>query len=593
MDPSVRQTPFFRIQGLEHSFPLGPADGQVQALRGIDLSIHRGEFVALIGANGSGKSTLAYHLNGLLLPTKGQVQVDGMLTSDPQHTWDIRRRVGMVFQNPDNQLVASTVEEDVAFGPENYGLASSEIRRRVDEALASVGLGEARTRPPQMLSGGQKQLVAIAGALATYDTPGQACIVFDEPTSMLDPASRRQVLATIHELHREQGLTVVLITQSMQEAASAQRILVMDQGRLLMDGTPQEVFAHAKPLLALGLGLPPAAEIAHHLNHQGIELAHGLLTIEALVEALVEHKRRSRMLIQIEGLTHIYAPRTPLAHTALHNIDLEIGPGERVGIVGSTGSGKSTLVQHIAGLLEPTSGRVLLDGIVAHGRSPATRARRRRIGLAFQYPEDQIFEQTVFREVGFGPRNLGLPPDEIETRVRWALDMVGLAPEAVGQRNPLTLSGGEMRRVALASSLSMQPEVLILDEPTAGMDPRGRRDILSRIGAWQQSERTLIVVSHDMAELARLVDRVVLLNNGRLAADGPAHQILSDVELLASSGLEATEPVYLLRALQDAGWLVRTDILLPDQAADEIARAQGIGSIERARQPSESPGAQL
>lgn len=297
------------------------------------------------------------------------------------------------------------------------------------------------------------------------------------------------------------------------------------------------------------------------------------------------------MLIHVEHLAHTYAPRSPLAHTALRGIDLEIGPGERVGIIGSTGSGKSTLVQHIAGLLQPTSGRVLLDGIAAHGRSFATRAQRRRIGLAFQYPEDQIFEPTVFREVGFGLRNMRLPPGEIEDRVRTALEWVGLAPEAVAERNPLTLSGGEMRRVALASILSMQPEVLILDEPTAGMDPRGRHDILGRIRAWQEngpgptgprypaapkpfpeSEPTLIVVSHDMAELSRLVERVILLANGQLVADGPTRRVLSDVELLSANGLEAPQPVILLRALQDAGWPVRTDLLLAQAAAAEIAR---------------------
>jgi energy-coupling factor transport system ATP-binding protein len=301
--------PFIHIQGLEHSYPLEQAGRQVQALRGIDLTIQRGEFVALVGANGSGKSTLAYHLNGLLLPTRGEVWVDGMLTADPRHLWAIRRRVGMVFQNPDNQLVASTVEEDVAFGPENYGLATAEIRQRVDEALDVVGLGQVRTRPPQTLSGGQKQLVAIAGALATADTPDRACIVFDEPTSMLDPASRRHVLSTIWQLNKRQGLTIVLITQSMEEAASAQRVLVMDQGRLAIDGTPQKVFARGctvsaggslpagcsssarEQMQALGLGVPPAVEIAHHLWHLGLELPLDLLTVEALAAALIGQRR--------------------------------------------------------------------------------------------------------------------------------------------------------------------------------------------------------------------------------------------------------------------------------------------------------------
>ena len=273
--------PFIEVRGLEHIYPLG-GGGQVAALRGVELTIERGEFVALVGPNGSGKSTLARHFNGLLLPTAGQVWVDGLLTSDPRHLWEVRQRVGMVFQNPDNQLVASTVEEDVAFGPENLALPLDEIRRRVDEVLNIVGLQDYCTHPPQMLSGGQKQLVAIAGALAAQP----ACIVFDEPTSMLDPPGRRQVLQAIRRLNAEERLTVVLITQSMDEAATARRVLVMYAGRIVMDGSPEEIFEQGEQLRALGLDLPPVVEIAHRLRDQGIELSTGLLTVDTLVRLL-------------------------------------------------------------------------------------------------------------------------------------------------------------------------------------------------------------------------------------------------------------------------------------------------------------------
>ena len=273
--------PFIEIQGLKHAYPLADG-GQIVALQGVDLTVERGQFVALVGPNGSGKSTLARHLNGLLAPTAGQVWVEGLLTSDPRNLWAVRQRVGMVFQNPDNQLVASTVEEDVAFGPENLAIPPGEIRRRVDEALQVVGLLDYRTHPPQMLSGGQKQLVAIAGALATRP----ACIVLDEPTSMLDPPGRRQVIQTIHRLNTQEGMTVVLITHSMDEAAVAQRVLVMDGGRVKMDGPPEDVFEHGERLRALGLDLPPAVEIAHRLRDQGIPLPPGLLTVEALAGAL-------------------------------------------------------------------------------------------------------------------------------------------------------------------------------------------------------------------------------------------------------------------------------------------------------------------
>ena len=273
--------PFIKIEGLEHAYPLEGGD-HVVALRGVDLTVERGEFVALIGPNGSGKSTLARHLNGLLLPTSGQVRVDGLSAADPRQLWEVRQRVGMVFQNPENQFVASTVEEDVAFGPENHALPPEEIRRRVDEALSIVGLQDYRTHPPQMLSGGQKQLVAIAGVLATRP----ACILFDEPTSMLDPPGRRRVLETIRRLNVEETLTVLLITQSMDEAAAARRVLVMHAGRIVMDGPPEEVFEEGERLRELGLDLPPAIEIAHRLREQGMRLPAGLLTVGRLARAL-------------------------------------------------------------------------------------------------------------------------------------------------------------------------------------------------------------------------------------------------------------------------------------------------------------------
>jgi energy-coupling factor transport system ATP-binding protein len=234
-------------------------------------------------------------------------------------------------------------------------------------------------------------------------------------------------------------------------------------------------------------------------------------------------------------------------------------------------------VQHLAGLLEPAGGRVGLDGVVAHARTVAARAQRRRVGLAFQYPEDQIFEQTVLREVAFGPRNLELDEPEIADRVRWALEMVGLDPAAVERRVPFTLSGGEMRRVALAGILSLRPEVLILDEPTAGLDPRGQRELLARVLAWhEQTHATLILVSHNLDELARVVERVVVLAGGRVAADGPVRQVLSDGELLRAAGLDVPPPVALMQALRAAGWEVRTDQLLAEEAASEIARALGL-----------------
>jgi len=299
------------------------------------------------------------------------------------------------------------------------------------------------------------------------------------------------------------------------------------------------------------------------------------------------------VLIHVDHLTHTYAPQTPLSRTALRDISLEIPPGQRVGIIGATGSGKSTLVQLLAGLLKPSTGQVLLDGTPAHQSTRSARARRRRIGIAFQYPEEQIFERTVFREVAFGLRartrgkrtgrntdstqapSTTLSRDQLRDRVCWALEQVGLDPAAIAQRSPLTLSGGEMRRVALASVLSTQPQVLILDEPTAGLDPQGRETLLAGIQSWKAHAPgvTLLVISHDLSHLARLVDRVVVLARGQIVADGPARRVLSDPNLLDAAGLQVPPPVALLHELRNAGWALRTDCLTAQDAVTEIARA--------------------
>jgi energy-coupling factor transport system ATP-binding protein len=283
------------------------------------------------------------------------------------------------------------------------------------------------------------------------------------------------------------------------------------------------------------------------------------------------------MLIQVEDLTHVYALGTPFERLALRQVNLQIAAGERVGILGPTGSGKSTLAQHLAGLLKPTAGRVLLDGVSVHS---APRDHRLQVGIAFQYPEDQIFEQTVLREVAFGPRNLGLDEAEVTARVRWALEMAGLDPETMSQRMPFTLSGGEMRRVALAGILALRPRVLILDEPTAGQDPQSRRGLLARILAWQEEiGLTLVIVSHALEELGQAVDRLVMLKEGQVVADGPTRHVLSDVPLLNAIGLDVPEHIKLLRALSQRGRKVRTDLVSTTEAATEIAHTWGLSSL--------------
>lgn len=271
----------FDIRHLTHTFET--EDGKTfDALSDVTCTIPKGSFTAIIGTNGSGKSTLARHLNALYLPTSGEVIVEGMKTSDMEHIWDIRQKVGMVFQNPDNQLVAAIVEEDVAFGPENLGVPADEIRKRVDYALEKVGMSAYRTHSPAMLSGGQKQRIAIAGVLAMHPD----CIVLDEPTAMLDPLGRKEVMETIHELNRSEGITIVLITHFMEEAVTADHVLVVDRTKLQMQGTAREVFSQAERLTAMGLDVPVAADLAHGLRKKGYEISEDCMTDEELGKAL-------------------------------------------------------------------------------------------------------------------------------------------------------------------------------------------------------------------------------------------------------------------------------------------------------------------
>lgn len=271
----------FDICHVSHTFET--EEGKTfDALKDVTAQIKKGEFTAIIGTNGSGKSTLARHLNALLIPTEGELIVEGMRTSDAGRVWDIRQKVGMVFQNPDNQLVAAMVEEDVAFGPENLGVPPEEIRERVDLALEKVGMTSYRKQAPSMLSGGQKQRVAIAGVLAMKPD----CIVLDEPTAMLDPKGRKEVMDTIHELNKTEGITIVLITHFMEEAVTADHILVIDRGVLKMEGTPREIFSQADKVTEIGLDVPVPADLARRLRKKGMAVSEKCMTDEELGEAL-------------------------------------------------------------------------------------------------------------------------------------------------------------------------------------------------------------------------------------------------------------------------------------------------------------------
>ena len=273
--------PIIETIGLKHIY-IDADNNQVTALDEVDLTIMPGEFVAVIGANGSGKSTLARHFNALLLPTEGCVKVHGLDTLEEENLWKIRQDTGMVFQNPDNQIVAAIVEEDVAFGPENIGVPAEELKQRVEDALRAVDMLDYREHAPHLLSGGQKQRIAIAGTLAL----GSDCIILDEPTAMLDPKGRKEILHTMRKLNQEERITVVYITHFMTEAMQADRVIVMDQGKIAFQGTPKEVFSRVEKLEKLGLETPLAAKFAFELRKSGMKIPGGIITNEELAESL-------------------------------------------------------------------------------------------------------------------------------------------------------------------------------------------------------------------------------------------------------------------------------------------------------------------
>lgn len=554
------------------------------ALRDLSLHIEAGEYVAIVGANGSGKSTLARHLNALLIPEAGHVRVAGLDTRDGTHHPEIRRTVGMVFQRPEDQTVATVVEEDVAFGPENLGLDREEILRRVDEALDVVGLTGERRRPPHMLSAGQMQRLALAGVLAMRPR----CIIFDEATAMLDPEGRRAVLALMRNLHSE-GLTIVTITHMMSEALEAERIIALYRGEVALDGSPAAIFSRAERLQDLGLALPQAAALAHDLRQHAPALPRGLLTPEALVEALHALPHRANLLeythptasyeadkttvepvIEVRALSHTYMRSTPFARRALDGVNVTVLPEGAHGLVGATGSGKSTLLQHLNGLLRPQEGRVRVGEFDLGDSDVDVRAVRRRVGLVFQRPEAQIFEQFVGDEIAYGPRLMGLAGDDLREHVAWAMRLVDLDFETFKDRYTFTLSGGEQRKVALASILALAPDVLLLDEPTAGLDPHARNELLNHLQNLREEGMTLVLSSHQMEDIAALTHNVTVMVEGTDAASGTVADIFSRSDRLQTWGLIQPTVTRIAGALRERGWALPPGIVTPQALTAQI-----------------------
>ena len=602
--------PIIRVENLYHTYN-AESKQAVQALRGVDLTIEQGEYVVILGHNGSGKSTLAKHLNALLVPDAGDVWVKGWNTRQPEHTLDIRRAVGMVFQHPDNQIVATIVEEDVAFGPENLGLPRAELLHRVDWALTQVNMQPYRLRAPHLLSGGQKQRICIAGVLAMQPE----VLVLDEATAMLDPLGRKEVLEVAYRLKKEQGITVIAVTHFMREAVDADRVVIMSGGQVALQGPPREIFQQIDRLRALQLDVPHISELAIRLHERFPSFPPNLLTPEEIAQEVTKRQEaigedgiegstvgrqpamgdeeahaqqpshllqfRDRApepanqqaeLISIQHLVHYYMRGTPLEVEGIHDINLSVRRGEIVGILGHTGSGKSTAVQHFNGLLRPHGGKVIVLGQDLSDPKTDVRALRRRVGLVFQLPEAQLFEQYVGDDVAYGPRKLNLSKEEVRRRVRGAMEAVGLGFAEFKDRQTFGLSGGQMRRVALAGVLALEPEVLVLDEPTAGLDPQARRQLMEHILALRAQGITLVIISHNMEEMAELCDWLYVLADGRTLTAGTAGEIFSRPAELRASGLDVPDVTVVADELVAAGLLPQgTTVYTLEQAIEAIS----------------------
>ena len=565
----------------------GNVIGTRRAIDEINLNIEPGQFIAILGHNGSGKSTLAKHMNAILIPNGGTMWVDGKNTREEENIWEVRQTAGMVFQNPDNQIIGTVVEEDVGFGPENMGVPTDEIWKRVEESLSAVGMLEYRDHSPNKLSGGQKQRVAIAGVVAMRPK----CIVLDEPTAMLDPNGRKEVLKAVEELRRKERVTVILITHYMEEVVGADRVIVMDKGHIVMDGTTKEVFSQVELLKQYRLDVPQVTLLAYELKQKGYPIPDGILTTEELLKALKSCKKKGTVslgaqqkeivldndgkqpILKMDHVNYIYSPGNAYEKHALKDISLEIFEGQFVGIIGHTGSGKSTLIQHLNGLVKATDGAIYYNGENIYDEKYNLRQLRNNVGLVFQYPEHQLFEIDVLSDVCFGPKNQGLSEEECKERAIEALQLVGL-PEKYYHVSPFDLSGGQKRRVAIAGVLAMKPKVLVLDEPTAGLDPKGRDEILNQIAYLQKAGNlTVVLVSHSMEDIAKYVDRIIVMNQGTKMFDSNPKDVFAHYKELEKVGLAAPQVTYIMHELEEQGIAVDTEATTVEAAVETILKA--------------------
>ncbi len=523
-----------RLRGLTFYY----GDATKSALQDVNLEIDDGEFILVTGPSGCGKSSLCRCLNGLIPhfyggKIAGRVEVQG-LDVTKHSTKELATMVGMVFQDPENQLIAMDVEREIAFGLENLAFSRDVIAKRMEESLDTLGIPHLRYRQVHELSGGEKQKVAIASVLALHPD----ILVLDEPTSELDPKGAEEVLSIVERLNDELGITVVLIEHRLDRVVHlVDRMIVLDGGSIVADGNPRDVLDRIETA-KVGVGVPPIIRVVQGLRAKGLSVGDIPLTVKEARSMLdgvfrdVDKSALSRVetakgkpIVDIERLWYVYAE----GPTAVKNISLKIFEGEFIAVMGRNASGKTTLVKHINGLLKPTKGQVIVDGIDTRKATIAELAQE--VGFVFQNPNDHLFADTVEEEIAFTLKNLGYEGKEAASRVDDMLEMFKL--KDYRRQYPRSLSGGERQRVALASVLAAHPKVLILDEPTRGMEHRLKGELMRFVKDYRDRGNAVILVTHDVETVAEHADRVILLSEGSIVVDGPRHDVLSQALLFS------------------------------------------------------------
>lgn len=541
------------------------------ALQNIQGEIEEGTFLAVMGHGGAGKSTLCCSLNALVPKFfrgkyQGRVLVRGQEVARHRVS-EMSRLVGLVLQDFEAQLFSTNVELEMAFGPENHCLPRQEIERRIQRYLSFVRLEKLRNREPATLSGGQKQRLAIGSVLALEPR----ILVMDEPTTDLDPLGRQEVLSVAKSI-REEGGMLLIVDHEPETAVTADQVWLMRDGRVVSQGLASEVLVDGSTMESCGIKCLPMVELFHSMNWPG-----NPLTVDAAIELIQKHHltRRRKMkaktvsfvsskgssILKAEELRYTY----PTYYVeALRGIDLFIQEGEMIAILGQNGSGKTTLAKHFNGLLKPSSGRMWVQNKSTTAYSH--RELSRWVGYVFQNPDHQIFARTVAEEVGFGLKMQGETPKTIEKRVTEALEVVGL--QGYEQKGPFALTKGERQRVAVASVLAAQPQVIILDEPTTGLDYRHQQNMMEMLKRLNRSGHTIIIITHSMWVATEYANRTIVMNDGRILSDGPTRAIFSDENRLAEASLS---PPSLVRL---SNWL-GTQALTVQQMVQELKTRVG------------------